>query len=226
MKKKNLKNKRLANRLFTCGCIFIMLFAPVKISFAHPHSWIDLQSKFNISEDKMLRSIDFSWKFDITTSLLALNGAKSDDKQALKKLKKELLKNIAGEKYFSEFKLVDKSKNGGSGTQDISINFKVAKSELIFNKQLILNFTLELIKPINLHNKELKMQTYDKTYYVNMGYFNEGDLEINNSQCNLKLIAPNPSAVVIEEAAAIPQGINVEFNLGKEFAQTLSLSCN
>lgn len=190
---------------------------------AHPHSFIDMQTTL-VHQGQQLTGLKMRWVMDEITSadLLYDAGKATPDSVVWKKLAAEVMANVLGQHYFSEF-----------WHQKQPVKFDNLPPEYHLSRQgnkAVLEFILPLAHPQSLKGQRYTFSTFDPTYFVDMYYDSEKSLTIPTelaSQCHFQLQTPKPGASVqayalsLDKADAPPE----EMDLGRQFAQTVTLIC-
>lgn len=195
----------------------------VPFAWGHPHSFIDMQVTPVHKEDR-LTGLKMHWVMDEITSadLLYDAGQAKPDSVIWKKLAAEVMANVLGQHYFSEF-----------WHQGKPVKFDNLPPEYHLSRQghqAVLDFILPLAEPQPLTGKRYTFSTFDPTYFVDMYYDSEKSLhmppELDN-RCQFTLNTPKPDssmqayALSLDKADAPPE----EMDLGRQFAQTVTLTC-
>ncbi|KPD01861.1 DUF1007 family protein [Moellerella wisconsensis] len=190
---------------------------------AHPHSFITLETEFEV-HNQQLTGISFSWKMDPITSadiLSELNNVKPNDKQ-WKKQAADIMANILSENYFSEL-YHQKNKVQFKALPD-SYSLQRERSQLVFN------FSVSLAKPIQLQQNQFELLTYDPTFFIDMSYPKQDAIHLPLEMaavCEIQLNNSKPPQSAIEYATSLDnQDIpEKEINLGLQFAQRVKIIC-
>ncbi|CAK9885639.1 MAG: hypothetical protein XXXJIFNMEKO3_02045 [Candidatus Erwinia impunctatus] len=199
-----------------------LLFSHVAV--AHPHSFIDMQATL-VTQDDALTGLKMRWVMDEITSadLLYDAGKAAPGSVTWKKLAAEVMANVLGQHYFSEF-----------WHQGKPVKFDNLPPEYHLSREgnkAVLTFVLPLSKPQPLANQRYQWSTFDPTYFVDMYYDSQHSLHLPDSlegRCKLTLNTPKPDASMqayalsLDKADAPPE----EMDLGRQFAQTVILECH
>ncbi|WP_330983055.1 MULTISPECIES: DUF1007 family protein [Enterobacterales] len=192
-------------------------------ALAHPHSFITLQSQLVAKEGK-LTAIEMRWTMDEITSadLLYDAGKAKPGDEVWKKLAAEVMANVLGQHYFTEF---------WHGKQKVKFdNLPTAYGLAREGHKAVLTFTLPLAQPQPLAGQSYQFATFDPTYFVDMHYDKDADVTPPASLpkgCKLSVHTPKPSedltayALSLDKADAPPESMD----LGKQFAQQVTLTC-
>ena len=205
--------------------IIMTLFLAV-LSFgagAHPHSFIHLKTEV-VSENDRFVALKMRWTMDEITSadlLYDAGNAKPGD-EIWKKLAAEVMANVLGQHYFTEF-----WHNGKKVKFDnLPTDYGLARE----GHQAVLTFTLPLVNPQTLAGQTYTFSTFDPTYYVDMRYENDGDVSLPaslKSTCKLAVHTPQPSDEMMSYALSLDKedAPDEDMELGKQFAQKVTLTC-
>lgn len=148
---------------------------------AHPHSFISLKTEL-VTDGTQLSGLKMRWTMDEITSadlLYDAGNAKPGD-EIWKKLAAEVMANVLGQHYFTEFwhnrqkvKFLNRPTEYGM-TRD--------------GHQAVLTFILPLAHPQPLAGQKYRFSTFDPTYYVDMHYAQDSDVQLpENLQKSAKL---------------------------------------
>lgn len=190
---------------------------------AHPHSFISMQSQLVAKEGK-LTAINMRWTMDEITSadlLYDAGNAKPGD-EVWKKLAAEVMANVLGQHYFTEF---------WHGKQKVKFdNLPTAYGLSREGHKAVLTFTLPLAQPQALAGQTYQFSTFDPTYFVDMHYDKDADVAPPTDMpkgCKLSVHTPKPNenltayALSLDKADAPPE----DMDLGKQFAQQVTIAC-
>ncbi|EBX0656251.1 DUF1007 domain-containing protein, partial [Salmonella enterica subsp. enterica serovar Kedougou] len=164
------------------------------------------------------------WTMDALTSadLLYDAGNAAPGSEIWKKLAAEVMANVLGQHYFTEV-----WRNGAK------VKFKNRPTEYGMTRdahQAVLTFTLPLAEPQPLSGQTYTFSTFDPSYYVDMHYDQDSDItmpEPLREKCRIQVYTPAPG----EETLRFAQSLDKEdappedMDLGKQFAQTVTLQC-
>lgn len=192
-------------------------------AWSHPHSFIDMQATL-MHKNNQITGLKMHWVMDEITSadLLYDAGEAKPDSVVWKKLAAEVMANVLGQHYFSEF-----------WHQGKPVKFDNLPPEYHLSRQghqAVLEFILPLGEPQPLAGQRYVFSTFDPTYFVDMFYDSEKSLHIPAElaqQCTFTLTTPKPDssmqayALSLDKADAPPE----DMDLGRQFAQTVTLTC-
>lgn len=189
---------------------------------AHPHSFISLKTEL-VTDGTQLSGLKMHWTMDEITSadlLYDAGNAKPGD-EIWKKLAAEVMANVLGQHYFTEF--------WHNGQKVKFLNRPTEYDMTREGHQAVLTFVLPLAHPQPLAGQKYTFSTFDPTYYVDMRYDNDSDVRLPDALQKLQnwRAHPKPSeetlnfAISLDKADAPPE----DMELGKQFAQEVTLQC-
>lgn len=206
-----------------CAFIVAALLAAPGVVLAHPHSFISMTTALVVEGDT-LTGLKMRWVMDEITSadlLYDAGRAKAGD-EVWKKLAAEVMANVLAQHYFTEFWHNDQKVTFSATPQDYQLSREEHKA--------VLSFVLPLAKPQPLAGQSYRFSTFDPGYYVDMFYENDADVSVPKTlqqRCRVAVKTPKPGDEVLafaqslDKADAPPE----DMNLGKQFAQEVTLSC-
>lgn len=190
---------------------------------AHPHSFIDISAR-PVVENGKLTGLAMDWTMDELTSadLLYDAGEAAPGSEVWKKLAAEVMANVIGQHYFTEFW------HGNKKVKFTAVppRYSLART----GHRAVLSFVLPLAHPQELAGQHYRFSTFDPTYFVDMRYDNATDFSLPaalEADCKVTLTTPQPS----EDTLAFAQALDKEdappedMELGKQFAQQVELQC-
>ncbi|MDQ1213901.1 DUF1007 family protein [Pantoea anthophila] len=201
--------------------ILLMVLSPAVV--AHPHSFIDMKTAL-VAQGDTFTGLKMTWTMDEITSadLLYDAGDARPGSVVWKKLAAGVMANVLGQHYFSE---VWHNKQ--------RVKFLNLPTEYNLSRnghKAVLEFILPLAEPPTLTGQHFEILTFDPTYFVDMFYDNPGALTLPpalQGRCRFTLTTPKPNdslkqyALSLDKADAPAE----EMDLGRQFAQTVGLTC-
>ncbi|MEB6224848.1 DUF1007 family protein [Pantoea anthophila] len=199
----------------------LMALSPAVV--AHPHSFIDMKTAL-VAQGDTFTGLKMTWTMDEITSadLLYDAGDARPGSVVWKKLAAGVMANVLGQHYFSE---VWHNKQ--------RVKFLNLPTEYNLSRnghKAVLEFILPLAEPPTLTGQHFEILTFDPTYFVDMFYDNPGALTLPpalHGRCRFTLTTPKPNdslkqyALSLDKADAPAE----EMDLGRQFAQTVGLTC-
>lgn len=191
---------------------------------AHPHSFITLKTQIMV-KDNQLTGLKMRWTMDELTSadLLYDAGEAKPGDEIWKKLAAEVMANVLGQHYFTEF--------WHNGQKVKFLNRPTQYGMTRHEHQAVLTFVLPLAAPQPLAGQKYTFSTFDPSYYVDMSYAEDDDASLPaglNASCSIKIDTPEPSDETLNFASALDKddAPPEDMDLGKQFAQTVTLQCS
>lgn len=205
------------------GAAALWMLTGAQGAFAHPHSFISLQSTVVVRDDQFI-ALKMRWTMDEITSadLLYDAGDAPPGSEVWKKLAAEVMANVLGQHYFTEV--------WHNGKKVKFIDRPTSYSLEEENHQAVLNFVLPLASAQPLSGQTYTFSTFDPSYYVDMSYAEDSDARLPPalaSRCSLKVMTPTPGDEVLDFASSLDKADAPpeDMNLGRQFAQQVTLQC-
>lgn len=190
---------------------------------AHPHSFIRMKTQV-LTDNGQFTGLKMRWTMDEITSadlLYDAGNAKPGD-EIWKKLAAEVMANVLGQHYFSEV--------WHNGQKVKFLNRPTEYGMEREEHQAVLTFILPLAQPQPLSGQKYTLATFDPTYYVDMSYEQDSDAMLPTAlqtTCKISVHTPHPGEEVLNYAQQLDKSDAPEedMQLGKQFAQTVTLLC-
>jgi ABC-type uncharacterized transport system substrate-binding protein len=203
-------------------CLALALTLPAGAATAHPHGWIDLQSRIILDDRGRIEAVELSWLFDEWYTTVVAEDFPGAEKKAtsfLEEVGERNLANLKDYNYFTEL-TVDGKPVAIAEVAEHETGLKEARLEM--------RFTVPLAEPIERGSGEIALRVFDPTYYIEIVYAEEGPFGFvgeGADSCDGVVIEPNPSLEVVTFASSLDQTQSGGDDLGKLFAQTLEIRC-
>jgi ABC-type uncharacterized transport system substrate-binding protein len=187
---------------------------------AHPHVWVTVKSELVYAPDGTLTAVRHHWTFDEMFSTFATQGM--DDKKPGGLTREDLAPlaevNVSSLKEFDYFTyaLADGKKSALKDAQDYWLDQK--------DGALTLHFTLPLVSPVKA--KQLDMQVYDNSYFVDFSLATRDAAALVNApaQCKLASVSSRGGAQQQASTEAFVQAPDAN-NYGAQFANKILVTC-
>lgn len=205
-------------------CAFGLFLAFLSsVALAHPHSFIRMKTQL-VVDNGQWSGLSMRWTMDEITSadLLYDAGDARPGDEIWKKLAAEVMANVLGQHYFTEV-----WHNGQKVKfQNRPLSYGLARE----GHKAVLAFVMPLAEPQPLTGQTYTISTYDPTYFVDMSYAKESDATLPDAvqkTCKLTVKTPNPGEDVLNYAQSLDKADAPEedMQLGKQFAQTVTVQC-
>lgn len=210
--------KRVKQCVSLAFCAFLSLSAQ-----AHPHSFITLTTQIEAADGKM-SGLKMRWVMDELTSadLLYDAGKAKPGDEVWKKLAAEVMANVLGQHYFTEFWHDGKKVKFDNLPRD----YGLARE----GHQAVLTFTLPLASPQPLAGQTYTFSTFDPSYYVDMSYEDDEQVSLPAALagvCKVSVHTPKPSEDMMSYALSLDKedAPEEDMELGKQFAQKVTVKC-
>ena len=192
--------------------------------WAHPHAWIDLRIIVQTNADGHITGLSQEWFLDPIYSrylyddaLAQFEGATPEDK--LQALADEILENLEEYAWYTEF---------AAGSQALAAAPQGgATLQFDAEKRLRFSFVLNLADPINPAQETFHYAIFDPTYFVEVLHHPDfpPSLDRERPECTFKVVQPRPDPVIVARALALDFTQTGDTDLGRHFAQRVSVSC-
>ena len=211
-------------------CRFITFFAVVAClggvmgrADAHPHVWVTMTEELLYAPDGSVTGVRHAWTFDDMFSAFATQGIDHktkdtftrDELAPLAKVNVESLKEFD---YFTYATADGKKAELAEPAPDYWLDYA--------NEVLTLNFTLPFKKPVNA--KELKVEIYDPTIFVDFSFAKEKPAQLVGApKCRLDVVLPREMTFAEgKKLSEIPADQpNTTMAWGAQFASRLLVHC-
>ncbi|MXP49963.1 DUF1007 family protein [Pantoea sp. Eser] len=198
-----------------------MVLSPAAL--AHPHSFIDMKTEL-VAKGDTFTGLKMTWTMDEITSadLLCDAGEAKPGSVVWKKLAAGVMANVLGQHYFSEI-----------WHNQQRVKFLNLPDEYNLSRnghKAVLEFILPLAEPPVLTGQRFDILTFDPTYFVDMFYDNVSALTLPlalQDRCKFMLNTPKPNDSLKQYALSLDKADapEEELDLGRQFAQTVILTC-
>jgi len=205
----------------SAGALFLAVLSFA--AAAHPHSFISMKTEL-VADDAQISGLKMRWTMDEITSadlLYDAGDAKPGD-EIWKKLAAEVMANVLGQHYFTEF--------WHNGQKVKFLNRPTTYGMARDGHQAVLTFILPLAQPQPLTGQKYTFAPFDPSYYVDMSYAEDRDVTLPaalQKRCSIAVHTPKPSdetlnfAIALDKDDAPPE----DMELGKQFAQQVTVQC-
>ncbi len=216
-----------AGRIFPATLILMALLLPVAAQ-AHPHAWIDLRVSFERDATGQITHMLHHWRFDPTYGQYLYDDAQEhqpgDTPEArLQGLAREILDNLDEYRWYSHLRVTDDT---------IGIAAAAEPRMAMQGGLLHFHFRLELETPVDPAAAPLEYQVYDPTYFTEILHQEAHGTRIIDAAglvdatCQAQLERPRPDPALVARAMALDYGASVDYDLGRYFAERVTLRCD
>jgi ABC-type uncharacterized transport system substrate-binding protein len=207
-------------RLFLVAILSLVFAAPVS---AHPHVWVTMHTELLYAPDGKVTGVRHAWTFDDMFSAFATQGLDVKEKgkftrEELAPLAKINVESLKEYDYFT-FATADGAKvEMGDPLPDYWLDYKDAI--------LTLHFTLPLKTPVKA--KELKIEIYDATIFVDFEWAKDNPVKLSGAPlCKGDVVKPREMTYAEgKELSNIPADqMNTTMAWGAQFANKILVHC-
>jgi ABC-type uncharacterized transport system substrate-binding protein len=206
----------------------IFLAALLTLTFAglaqaHPHVWVTMHTELVYAPDGSITGIRHAWSFDDMFSTFATQGLESKEKgkftrEELAPLAKVNVDSLKEYDYFTYATADGKKAELTDPTPDYWLDYA--------DQVLTLNFTLPFKAPVKA--KELKVEIYDPTIFVDFSFAKEKPVQLVGAP-NCKLDVELPREMTFAEGKKLSEipadQKNTTMAWGAQFANKLLVHC-
>jgi ABC-type uncharacterized transport system substrate-binding protein len=190
---------------------------------AHPHVWITMKSELIYAPDGTITGIRHAWSFDDMFSAFATQGLDSKEKG---KLSREELAPLA-KVNIESLKEYDYFTYATADGEKVPLSDPLPDYWLDYKEQVLtLYFTLPLKTPVKA--KELKIDIYDPTIFVDFSFDKKSPVQIVGApQCKLDVALPREMTFAEgKKLSEIPADQpNTSMAWGAQFANKILVHC-
>jgi ABC-type uncharacterized transport system substrate-binding protein len=192
-------------------------------AWAHPHVWVTMRTELVYAPDGKITGIRHAWSFDDMFSTFATQGLESKEKgkftrEELAPLAKVNVESLKEFDYFTYATADGKKAELAEPAPGYWLDYA--------NEVLTLNFTLPFKKPVSV--KELKVEIYDPTIFVDFSFAKEKPAQLVGApKCKLDVVLPREMSFAEgKKLSEIPADQpNTTMAWGAQFASRLLVHC-
>jgi len=207
-------------RILLAAFVTLVVAAP---AWAHPHVWVTMHTELVYAPDGKITGIRHAWSFDDMFSTFATQGLESKEKgkftrEELAPLAKVNVESLKEFDYFTYATADGKKAELAEPAPGYWLDYA--------NEVLTLNFTLPFKKPVSV--KELKVEIYDPTIFVDFSFAKEKPAQLVGApKCKLDVVLPREMSFAEgKKLSEIPADQpNTTMAWGAQFASRLLVHC-
>jgi ABC-type uncharacterized transport system substrate-binding protein len=209
--------------MFKQVTLFVLLSLAAPLAMAHPHAWMDLQTRFLIDKQQQLTGLDLIWHFDDMYSANIIEDMKQKKAplaQQYQQFAKDSIDFMASENWLTHLQV-----NGKPITFIKPTAYRTEKEEYHLN----LHFVLPLKEPVPVKGNTFTLSIYDSTYYVEMLHHKASAISVADDAiglCSTKLDTPTPPEDISAYASSLDATQQSDTGLGTLFAEKVILTCH
>jgi ABC-type uncharacterized transport system substrate-binding protein len=207
-------------RILFAALATLTIAAPTQ---AHPHVWVTMRTEVVYAPDGSITGIRHAWSFDDMFSTFATQGLESKEKgkftrDELAPLAKVNVESLKEFDYFTYATADGKKAELAEPAPDYWLDYA--------DEVLTLNFTLPFKTPLKA--KELKVEIYDPTIFVDFSFAKEKPAQLVGApKCKLDVVLPREMTFAEgKKLSEIPvDQPNTTMAWGAQFASRLLVHC-
>ncbi|WP_018138112.1 MULTISPECIES: DUF1007 family protein [unclassified Thioalkalivibrio] len=221
-----MRPRSLLYAILAAGLVWLLLVsAPVQ---AHPHAWIDLEITLERDGEGRITHMLHRWRFDPTygqylyeDALAHQEGATEEEK--LQALAREILGNLEEYEWYSHVE---------AGGRAVDVAAEPDPSMRMEDGLLFFRFRLALDEPVDVGSETLAYKVYDPTYFIELLHEEPAGTRIVEADglaaagCSAELERPRPDPQLVAKAMMLDYGATVDYDLGRHFAERVTVRCD
>ena len=190
-------------------------------ALAHPHGWIDVQTRLLFDDGGRITGIEQAWLFDQLYSAFILEefaaeGQSVDD--GLAELAQADIAALAEYDYFTRLK---------QDGEAVALGRVERFANGLAADRIWLRFELPLAAPLDVDAAEVRYAIYDPTYFIEILHAGAPAVYLEGrAGCTFELIPPDPPSEMVWLAAALDRGQSGGDGLGVHFAEWVVVTCD
>jgi ABC-type uncharacterized transport system substrate-binding protein len=197
---------------------------PASPASAHPHAWIDLDILLEANSEDAVTVMEQTWIMDPVYSrylqedaMEQFEGATPEEKLA--NLGAEILGNLEEYDWYTELY---------AGDRRVPVRPDGKPSLWMQEGQLRFRFRARLAEPVDPRTQVLRYAIYDPTYFIEILHHEASPprLQLSTVACRADIRRPRPDPAVVARALALDFNQTGEADLGRHFAERVTILCD
>ena len=207
---------------YWCLSAWCLITMPAMLATAHPHMWVDLESRIVLRDDASPASIHQEWLFDdfFSTALIEEAGLHPDGVGAgIQQQITEIMVNLEPYDYFNVIK---------RGNEALPLSLVGDVTAGIRENRVWMDFTVAIESHVDLAAQNFSYAIFDPTYYIEMFHQEGKTITFDGDApagCSTEIVQPNPSADAIALSQSASLDANPDDTIGRLFAETVHVKC-
>jgi ABC-type uncharacterized transport system substrate-binding protein len=213
------KMRRVRSYLAAAGCIVLL---SVTSAAAHPHMWVDLESRVVLNDKGQATEIQQVWLFDDFFSTAVIEDADLHPDGASAGIQEEIDRIVNTLKPYNYFTLIK------HGARTLPLTFVGDVSWEVIENRIQMTFTVSIDNYIEVETQNFSYAIFDPTYYVEMAHLEGATIKIEGEaaeDCNSWIEQPNPSSDAIALSQSTTLDSDPDETVGRLFAETVHVNC-
>lgn len=201
---------------------WFLILSMVTPAVAHPHMWVDLESRVMLHNDGRSIAIQQIWLFDDFFSTAVIEDAAVHPEGKNIGIQQEIDRILVALEPYNYFTVIKHGNETLSSKLVGDVEWKVIQN------RIQMKFSLAVDKHNGLETKYWSYAIFDPTYYIEMLHAEGATITIEgeaSTKCNSWIEQPNPSS----DAVALSQSTTLDNNpnetIGRLFAETVHVNC-
>jgi len=210
-------------RAWACvAAAWFLILSMVTPTVAHPHMWVDLESRVMLHNAG--RSIDIyqSWLFDDFFSTAVIEDAAVHPDGKNTGIQQEIDRIVAALEPYNYFTVIK------HGSKTLSSKLVGDVEWKIIQNRIQMKFSLAVDKHNGLETQHWSYAIFDPTYYIEMLHAEGATITIEgetSTKCNSWIEQPNPSSDAVALSQSTTLDNNPDETIGRLFAETVHVNC-
>ncbi len=190
---------------------------------AHPHVWIDLETKPIYDDAGRVTGIDIAWIFDPFYTVFAIEDKRTDDgvdQEGLVRMVGKNLQNLRPYDFFTDIR---------AGGAKVPLGPVETFDAGLIEDNLWMRFVVTFAEPVDPRETSFSYAVYDPSYYIEIIYNDPAKANLEAAApagCSAQLEEANPTAETITLAQSLDRTAAGPETLGEMFAQRVRIACN
>ncbi len=188
---------------------------------AHPHVWIDMQTRLTFDDAGRATALRITWTFDEFYSLYALN--KPADEASEEERLTLVEDYVAGLESFGYFARVE------AGGEEIGFEGVIDRAARADGEKLVMIYELELAEAVDPTAGPLAYAVFDPTYFIEILHEKQPGAAALGEQapdgCATAIVPPDPDPDVVSLAASLGPTESAGDEIGVLFAEWVKVEC-
>jgi ABC-type uncharacterized transport system substrate-binding protein len=190
---------------------------------AHPHGWIDIQTRLVLDDQRRVVLVEQAWLFDDLYSAFVLEEFAQAGQSVDEGLRELGQADIVALAEFDYFTVVE----ADGERQSLGRVERFANG--VTADRVWLKFELPLAEPLPLEGRAVRYAVFDPTYYIEILHGGAPPVVFGGPAtdgCNAEVIPPEPPSEAIWLAAALDRDETAGDGLGIHFAEWVNVRCD
>ncbi|MEP4379089.1 MAG: DUF1007 family protein [Alphaproteobacteria bacterium] len=190
---------------------------------AHPHVWIDLETKPVIDANGNVAGLEVAWIFDPFYTVFAIEDKMTEDgvdQESFLRMVAENLENLRPHDFFTDIR---------AGGAKVTLGPVETFDAGLLEGKLWMRFVVTFEEPVDPRVDVLSYAVYDPTFYIEIAYADPRKANLDavaTPGCEAQLEEANPTSETITLAQSLDAAATGPDTLGEMFAQRVRIACN